>query len=110
MSGEVLKVETDAVKGRVSVFLLVRWDSLPGQRDRRISLRSTPLGNPPAVPPGSPQPQEDSSIIPRPRLLEQERLNEPEGEGAYITTQEVEPSPHSSSLQNHTTYDAHGVV
>ena len=110
VSGEVFNVETEAGKGRKSVFLLVRWDSLAGQRDRRISLRSITLGNPPVVPLEQPQPQDDSSIISRPRVLEQERLYEPESEDAYITTQEIEPSPHASSLQNHTTYDAHGVV
>ena len=83
---------------------------MAGKRDRRISLGSTTICNPPVVPLGQPQPQEDSSIIARPQKLEKERLNKPEGEGAYITTQEVEPSPHAFSLQNHTIYDAHGVV
>eukprot|EP00171_Calliarthron_tuberculosum_P005610 IDg5610t1 len=76
----VLRVETEA--GKEGEHLPHRrWNSLDGPRDKRISVRSVTLGDPPLT-----------------------------GDGAYSGPEQDEPPTPEPPLQTQTTYDAHGVV
>ena len=92
-------METEAGKGRMSIFLIVRWDSLAGQRDRRISVRSVTLRDSPLVTPASQQKQQSNPATPAPRRTEKERNAGQTGDGTYSTPERDEPPTAEPPLQ-----------
>ena len=110
VSGGVLKVETEAGKGRMSIFLIVTWDSLALQRDRRISVRSVTLRDSPPVTPAPQQKPQGNPVTPAPRQTEKERNTGQAGDSTYSSAERDEPPTAEPPLQTQTIYDAHGVV